>query len=335
MKDFLRRKEVNPSLHLYFIEAMGKMTFGLFATLIIGLMIRTFGEQSGFDVLIEIGQFSMDLYGAAIGAAVALALRAPTFVLLSAIVCGAAGAMYGGPAGSLFAAIAGVEVGKLVSGETKLDILVTPIVTIFSGFLVAATVGRLVSYMMTSLGTAIMWAAEQQPLFMSIIVAALMGLALTAPISSAAIALMLDLEGSVAAAAAIGCAGQMIGFAIASFRDNRWSGLVSLGLGTSMLQMPNIIRNPRILIAPVVAGMISAPIGTLGFGLVNNAAGAGMGTSGFVGPLMTFAEMGFSWATFMPVMLCYVLIPAVVSGLTTMWLKHRGHVQLGDMKISV
>lgn len=184
----------------------------------------------------------MDLYGAAIGAAVALALGAPSFVVLATIVCGTAGAVYGGPAGSFLAAVVAAETGKLVFGSTKVDILVTPIVTIMSGFAVAWLLGPAISFVMESISGAIAWATDQQPLMMSIVVAILMGWALTAPISSAAIGLMLGLEGAVACAAAIGCAGQMVGFAVASFRENRFGGLLALGIGTSMLQMPNILK---------------------------------------------------------------------------------------------
>lgn len=333
MRAFLTKKGVNPSLRTYFIKAMGQMTFGLFATLIIGIMIRTIGEQLQLEHVIELGQFTMDLYGAAIGAAVALALGAPNFVVLATVVCGAAGALFGGPAGSFLAAVVGAEIGKLVAGETKIDILVTPIVTIVSGYTIAFLLGAPIQFVMLSIGEAITWATTQSPFVMSGIVAVLMGLALTAPISSAAIAIMLDLTGMTAAAAAIGCAGQMVGFAVASYRDNRVSGLFSIGIGTSMLLIPHIIKNPKILIPPTVASFIAAPIGTIGFGLVNNAAGAGMGTSGLVGPIMTFTEMGFSWLLFAQVVVCYVVIPAIVALLLSEWMRTKGWINVNDMNI--
>lgn len=161
-----------------------------------------------------------------------------------------------------------------------------------------------------------------------------MGWALTAPISSAAIGLMLGLEGVVACAAAIGCAGQMVGFAVASFRENRFGGLLALGIGTSMLQMPNILKNPLILIPPTIAGAVSAPIGTIWFGLLNNAAGSGMGTSGLVGPLMTFTEMGYSGSLFIQVILCYVIIPAVCAFIVSEWMRRKGWIKWNDMHIS-
>ncbi|MBX0317983.1 PTS transporter subunit IIC [Shouchella clausii] len=334
MREFLYEKGVNPSWHLYFIKAMGQMTFGLFATLIIGLIIKTAGEQFGIAAFLEIGELAMDLYGAAIGAAVALALGAPSFVVLATIVCGTAGAVYGGPAGSFLAAVVAAETGKLVFGSTKVDILVTPIVTIMSGFAVAWLLGPAISFVMESISGAIAWATDQQPLMMSIVVAILMGWALTAPISSAAIGLMLGLEGAVACAAAIGCAGQMVGFAVASFRENRFGGLLALGIGTSMLQMPNILKNPLILIPPTIAGAVSAPIGTIWFGLINNAAGSGMGTSGLVGPIMTFTEMGYSGSLFIQVILCYVIIPAVCAFIVSEWMRRKGWIKWNDMHIS-
>lgn len=314
---------------------MGQMTFGLFATLIIGMIIRTLGEQLEVNQLVELGQFAMDLYGAAIGAAVALALGAPSFVMLATIVCGAAGALYGGPAGSLLAAIVGAEVGKLVAGETKIDILITPVTTIVSGYFTALLLGQPIQFMMTSIGDAINWATTQQPLVMSGVVAVLMGWALTAPISSAAIGLMLGLEGSVAAAAAIGCAGQMIGFAVASYRENRVAGLISIGIGTSMLLVPNVIKNPLIIIPPTIAGLVAAPIGTMVFNLINNAAGSGMGTSGLVGPIMTFTEMGFTWMLFFQVVICYCVIPAVVALTVSEWMRSRNWIKENDMKINI
>ncbi len=334
VRTFFERKGVQPSWRLYFIKAMGQMTFGLFATLIMGMIIRTVGEQLGVAHLVELGQFAMDLYGAAIGAAVALALGAPSFVLLATIVCGAAGALFGGPAGSLIAAIVGAEAGKLVSGETKIDILITPLVTICTGYVTAVMIGPPIALTMSTIGDAISWASGQQPLLMSSFVAILMGWALTAPISSAAIGLMLGLDGSVAAAAAIGCAGQMVGFAVASFRENRYAGLLTLGIGTSMLQVPNIIKNPLILIPPTIAGLVAAPVGTLVFGLMNNAAGSGMGTSGLVGPIMTFTEMGFSWMLFIHVFLCYCLIPAVVALGLSEWMRSKNWIKINDMKIT-
>ncbi|WP_017726538.1 PTS transporter subunit IIC, partial [Halalkalibacterium ligniniphilum] len=224
-------------------------------------------------------------------------------------------------------------VGKLASQETKVDIIVTPFVTIMTGFLTASLIGPIIQTGMTGFGEIIMWATELRPILMGIVVATLMGLALTAPISSAAIAFMLGLEGIAAGAATVGCAAQMIGFAVSSFRENRWAGLLSIGIGTSMLQVPNIIKNPLILVPPTVAGIILAPFATVIFGMTNNPAGAGMGTSGLVGQIMTFTDMGFSANVAWSVFLLHFLGPAIISLLLSEWFRKKGWIRFGDMKI--
>src|SRR5690606_12212216 len=225
------------------------------------------------------------LMGAAIGVAVAYGLKAPRFVLFASAITGAAGAQLGGPAGSFAAALLGAECGKLIAGEARLDIILTPLVTIGVGYAVARFVGPPIDSGMRALGDVIMWATQQQPFVMGILVATLMGLALTAPISSAAIAIMLGLEGIAAGAATVGCAAQMVGFAASSYRENKFAGLVAIGIGTSMLLVPNIIKNPKILIPPTLAGIILAPFGTIVFQMTNNPEGSGMGTSGLVGQI--------------------------------------------------
>ncbi|GAF64260.1 hypothetical protein BTS2_1152 [Bacillus sp. TS-2] len=342
MREFLKKKGVHLSAKTYFIEAMSYMALGLFASLIIGLIMKTLGEQFNhffgdlriFEFLIEVGTLSMSLMGAAIGVAVAYSLKAPRLVLFSAVVTGTAGAVLGGPAGSFVAALISTEVGKLISGETKLDIVMTPLITIISGFLMASFVGPWIQKGMQYLGQFIIWATEQQPFLMSIIVATLMGIVLTAPISSAALAIMLELEGLAAGAATVGCAAQMVGFAVSSYRENRFSGLISLGLGTSMLQMPNIIKNPFIWIPPTVAGAIIAPIAVLGFGLISNAAGAGMGTSGLVGPIMVFSEMGMTLEVLFIVIVVLFVAPALISLILSEWLRKIGKINSDDMKIN-
>ncbi|MFD2118028.1 PTS transporter subunit IIC [Paenibacillus yanchengensis] len=333
MRAFLDRKGVKPSAKAYLIDAMSYMALGLFSSLIIGLIIRTVGEQMGWSVFVEIGQLAIELMGPAIGVAIAYGLGAPPLVIFAAIATGAAGALFGGPAGSYIAALISVEVGKLVSKETKVDIIVTPFTTIISGFFIAKFVGPGISKMMTTLGSWIVWATDQKPILMGIIVATLMGLALTAPISSAAIALMLDLSGLAAGAAAIGCSAQMIGFAVSSYRDNKIGGLLAIGIGTSMLQVPNIIRNPLILIPPTIAGAIIAPIGVTVWQMTNNAAGAGMGTSGFVGQIMTFTTMGFSVSVLIKVLVLHIVAPALLSIIISEWMRHRGWIKPGQMKI--
>ncbi|MGD6992615.1 PTS transporter subunit IIC [Sutcliffiella horikoshii] len=335
MKFFLHKKGVSLSPRVYFIDGLSFMALGLFSSLIIGLIIKTVGDQAGWTFLTDMGILAMSLMGPAIGAAVAYGLKAPPLVLFSALIAGAAGAQLGGPAGSFVAALLATEVGKMVSKETKVDILVTPFITILTGFLVATFIGPPINAGMNSLGALIMWATEQQPIVMGILVAVLMGWALTAPISSAAIALMLGLEGIAAGAATIGCAAQMVGFAVSSYRENKMAGLLALGIGTSMLQVPNVIKNPMIIIPPTIAGMIFAPIGTTIFQMTNVKEGAGMGTSGLVGQIMTFTAMGFSVSVLIKVLLLHILGPAVVSLAISEWMRKKAFIKEGDMKINI
>ncbi len=333
MRSFLQRKGITLSPKVYFVEALSFMALGLFSSLIIGLIIKTIGEQVGNTFLFDMGTLAMGLMGPAIGGAVAYGLKAPPLVLFSAIISGAAGASLGGPAGSFIAALISTEIGKAISKETKVDIIATPFVTIFIGFLTATTVGPSINYVMKSFGQLIMWSTEQRPFVMGILVAVLMGWALTAPISSAAIALMLDLHGIAAGAATIGCCAQMIGFATSSFRENGFGGFIAQGIGTSMLQVANIIKNPLIILPPTLAGAILAPISTVVFQLTNNAAGAGMGTSGLVGQIMTFTSNGFSYEILWKVLLLHIIGPAVISLVLSEWMRKKGWIKYGDMKI--
>jgi len=333
MRDFLRRKGVDLSPRTYFVTALSYMALGLFASLIIGLIIKTAGEQLNIPFLVAMGSLAQTMVGPAIGVAVAYGLKAPKFVVFASLVTGAAGYQLGGPAGSYLAALIGAEFGKLIADETKLDIILTPFVTIAVGYLVAAFAGPPIKAGMDALGRAIMWATELRPFVMGIVVSTLMGLALTAPISSAAIAIMLGLEGIAAGAATIGCCAQMVGFAVSSYRDNGVSGVFSQGLGTSMLQIGNIIKNPRILLPPTLAGIILAPFSSVVFKLVNNPQGAGMGTSGLVGQIMTFKEMGFTWPILWKVLLLHFLAPAIISLAFSELMRKFGWIKPGDMKI--
>ncbi|NLZ93162.1 MAG: PTS sugar transporter subunit IIC, partial [Firmicutes bacterium] len=248
---FLERKNIVFSVERYLIDALGAMALGLFASLIVGLILQTIGEQltavlgenAILNWLINGGKVAQSMYGPAIGVAVAYGLKAPPLVLFASAITGAAGVTLGGPAGSFVAAVFGAEFGKLVSKETKVDIIVTPAVTILAGFLAAGIIGPAVDSFMKYLGNIIISATELRPVPMGIIVSVLMGLALTAPISSAALAIMMDLSGLAAGAATVGCSAQMIGFAVSSYRENGWGGLIAQGVGTSMLQVPNIVRN--------------------------------------------------------------------------------------------
>mgnify|MGYP005751182507 FL=1 len=334
-----KKKGISLSPSLYFVTALSYMALGLFSTLIIGLIMKTIGGQlegttfTGMSAtLIQIGDVAMSLTGPAIGIAIAYALEAPPLILFSALVIGAFGYEFG-PAGSYVATILAVEVSKLVSKSTKLDILVTPFTTIAVGYLTATYIGKYVGLFMTQLGGWIEWGTEQQPLFMGVVVATLMGLALTAPISSAAIALMLGLNGIAAGAATVGCAAQMIGFAITSYRDNGVGGAIAQGIGTSMLQVGNIVKNPWILLPPTMAGAVLAPIAILLFELESVAAGAGMGTSGLVGPIVMLETMGFSWYTFLVVFGFLIIGPALLSYAVYVVLRRTGRIQPNDLKI--
>ncbi|WLR50259.1 PTS sugar transporter subunit IIC [Bacillus tianshenii] len=333
MKGFLQRKGVTLSAKDYFVKALSFMALGLFSSLIIGLIIKTIGEQLHFPFFVDMGKFAMGMMGPAIGGAVAYGLNAPPLVIFASIITGGAGAELGGPAGSYAAALLSSEFGKIVSKETKIDIIVTPFVTIAVGFIAAALIGPSIAKFMEAFGAWIMWATELRPFLMGIIVAVLMGWALTAPISSVAIALMLDLNGLAAGAATVGCAAQMIGFAVSSYRENGFGGFVAQGIGTSMLQVPNIVRNPIILIPPTVAGAILAPFATVWFDMVNNASGAGMGTSGVVGQIMTFTVMGFSMDVLFKVLTLHIIGPALISLVLSELMRKAGLIKFGDMKI--
>ncbi|RNA70388.1 PTS transporter subunit IIC [Alteribacter keqinensis] len=334
MRDFLRKKGVEPSFQRYIIDALSYMALGLFSSLIIGLIIQTAGIQLHISWLESVGTTAMGLMGPAIGVAVAYGLKAPRLVLFAAVISGAAGAELGGPAGAFAAALISTEFGKLVSEETKIDIIVTPFVTILTGVGAATFIGPGIQTGMGQFGQLVMWATEQQPFLMGILVAVLMGLALTAPISSAAIAIMLGLEGIAAGAAAVGCAAQMVGFAVSSYRENKWSGIVALGIGTSMLQIANVVKNPWILLPPTMTAAILGPLSTVVFQMENSKEGAGMGTSGFVGQIMAFNTMGFTAEVALMVVLLHIAGPAVISILLSEYLRNRGVIQFGDMKIN-
>ncbi|WP_188206465.1 PTS transporter subunit IIC [Alkalibacillus aidingensis] len=337
MKAFLKRKGIEPSFQNYVITSLSYMALGLFASLIIGVIIQTLGEQVPFmpNAFVEIGNFITQdiIYGGAIGVAIAHGLRAPSLVLYSALFAGSYGAYLGGPAGAFVAALIAIEIGKLVSGETKVDIVVTPFVTIVVGFIVASFIGPTISALLEGFGAIINWSTDLRPFLMGMIVAALMGLALTAPISSVAIAVMLELEGLAAGAATVGCAAQMVGFAVSSYRENGISGLVSQGIGTSMLQIANVVRKPIILLPPTIAGIVLAPVATVWLQLENNAIGAGMGTSGLVGPIMTFETMGFSVELLWIDILLFVVGPMIISLIVSEWLRKLGYIKFGDMKL--
>ncbi len=340
---FLKKKNIEFSVKRYFIDALSAMATGLFSSLIIGLIIKTLGQQSavlfGENVvsagLVELGGKAMSLMGAAIGVAVSSGLGAPPLVMFCGAITGMLGDSFGGPAGAFVAAVIGCEFGKLVSKETKVDIIVTPLVVLIMGYLASIGLGPGVKALMNGLGAVIMRATELQPFFMGIIVSVIMGLVLTAPISSAALAIMMELGGLAAGAATVGCCAQMVGFAVISYRENKVGGLIAQGIGTSMLQVPNIVRNPWILLPPTLAAAVLGPISTLVFHMTNNPQGAGMGTSGLVGQINTFATMGFTTQTLLAILLLHIALPAVLSYLFYLPLRKWGFIHDGDMKLDL
>jgi len=294
MKDFLKRKNIIFSLKRYGIDALSAMAQGLFASLLMGTILRTLGQQLGIELLITIGNYAVAVTGPAMAIAIGYALQAPPLVLFSlAAVGGAANSLggAGGPLSVLIITILAAEFGKAVSKETKVDILVTPFVTIFVGVVFSMLLAPAIGKAASSVGNAIMWATELQPFFMGIIVSVVVGISLTLPISSAAICAALGLTGLAGGAALAGCCAQMIGFAVISYRENKIGGLVAQGIGTSMLQMGNIVKKPRVWLPVILISAINGPIATCIFKLQMNGAAvaSGMGTCGLVGQLGVYS----------------------------------------------
>ncbi len=335
IRSFLERKNIHITAKTYLIDAMGAMAFGLFASLLIGTIFGTLGERTGVELFSTISEYAKGATGAALGVSIAYALNAPQLVLFSAATVGIAGNALGGPVGALVATIVAAELGKLVSKETRVDILVTPGVTIISGVLIAQFVGPGVSAFMTGFGSLVMTATEMQPLFMGILVSALIGIALTLPISSAAICMMLGLSGLAGGAATAGCCAQMIGFAVMSYRENGMGGLLAQGLGTSMLQMGNIVKNPRIWIAPTLTSMITGPIATMVFRLENIPEGSGMGTCGLVGPIGILTAMDGGPRMWLGILLVCFLLPALFTYLLGELFRKIGWIREGDLKLEL
>ena len=365
LRAFLKRKDIVFSAKRYFIDAMGAMAQGLFCTLLVGTILNTIGQQFHIGFLnavivtigtgdgavhYTIGGLCSAMVGPGMAVAIARALNAPPLVLFSLIPVGFAtnymgGA--GGPLAVLFVAIVAAELGKAVSKETKIDILVTPIVTVLAGIGLAALIAAPVGKAASAVGQAIMWATELQPFFMGILVSVIIGIALTLPISSAAICFALGLTGLAGGAAVAGCCAQMVGFAVMSFPENRWGGLAAQGLGTSMLQMGNIVRNPRIWIPPTLASAITGPLATCLFRLEMNgpAISSGMGTCGLVGQIGVYtgwvsdvaagtkaAITGMDW---LGLVLISFVLPAVLTWLIAVPLRKWGWIKDGDLKLDL
>ena len=350
MKEFLKRKNIEISAKRYGIDALGAMAHGLFCSLLIGTIFKTLGAQLGIQMFTDIGTFASAVAGPAMAVAIGYALQAPPMVLYSLAAVGWAtnslgGA--GGPLAVLIIAIIAAEFGKAVSKETKVDILVTPAVTVFVGIGLAMVIAAPIGVAANAFGQFIKNTTVLQPFFMGIVVSVLVGIALTLPISSAAICAAFTLTGLAGGAAVAGCCAQMVGFAVMSFRENRWGGLVSQGLGTSMLQMPNIVRNPRIWIPPTLTSAITGPIATCIFKLqMNDPAGgvnAGMGTCGMCGPIgvwtgwvndvATGAKSAITAMDWIGMLLICIVLPAVLTWIFGLFFRKIGWIKEGDLKL--
>ncbi|KAA1038405.1 PTS transporter subunit IIC [Macrococcus equipercicus] len=328
MKAYLKR---------WFIDGMSFMALGLFSSLIIGLIIETAGTELKpfFDtsLLLEIGKLAKQYTGAAVGVSVAYGLGASPLVIFSSAVTGMYGYEQGGAAGTYIVALVTTELGRLYSGRTKVDILLTPLLTLLLGGTIAKLIGPFIAAFMARIGEFITFSTTQQPLLMGILIALVFGLTLSSPISSAALALMLNIEGTAAAAATIGCCCHMIGFAVTSYGDNGIQGLIAHGIGTSKIQIPNYMRNPFILVPPIIASMMTAPLMTMFWPMKNVAAGAGMGTSGFVGQIMTVKTMGASVTTWLQIGLFHFLLPGLISYFVYRMMKNAQIIKPGDQQI--
>ena len=354
MKEFLKRKNIVISAKRYGIDALGAMAQGLFCSLLIGTIIKTLGQQLSLEFLVEMGGFASAMSAPAMAVAIGYALKADPLVLFSLAAVGQAANAKGGAGGPLavlFIAIIAAEVGKAVSKETKVDILVTPFVTIFTGVVLSYIIAPPIGAVANAFGALINKTTELQPFWMGIAVSVLVGIALTLPISSAAICHTLGLVGLAGGAAVAGCCAQMVGFAVMSFKENRWGGLVSQGLGTSMLQMPNIVKNPRIWIPPTLASAITGPIATCFFRLQMNGApvNSGMGTCGLCGQIgvwtgwlnpsetavkrvnaVAITPTAMDWIGL--ILICFVL-PAVLSLVFCQALRKMGWIKEGDLTL--
>ena len=365
LRAFLKRKDIVFSAKRYFIDAMGAMAQGLFCTLLVGTILNTIGQQFHIEFLnavivtigkgdgavhYTIGGLCSAMVGPGMAVAIAGALKAPPLVLFSLIPVGFAtnymgGA--GGPLAVLFVAIVAAEVGKVVSKETKIDILVTPIVTVLVGVGFAALIAAPVGTAASAVGQAIMWATELQPFFMGILVSVIVGIARTLPISSAAICAALGLTGLAGGAAVAGCCAQMVGFAVMSFKENKWSGLLAQGIGTSMLQIGNIVKNPMIWIPPTLASAVTGPIATCIFRMKMNgdAVASGMGTCGLVGQIGVYTgwinditagtKAGITSMDWLGLVLVCFILPAVLTLVFAYPMRKKNLIKENDLKLDL
>lgn len=329
----------------YFIKVLSGMALGLFSSLIIGLIIKQLGILTKIQLLENIGIYTQYLMSGAIGAGVAHSLGAPPLVVLSSIIAGSLGGgaiktidgqmiiSIGEPVGAFVAALAGAEVGRRVAKLKQLEIILVPFTTIVAGGLVGHFLAPAIASFMTGLGMFINYATTKKPFTMGILVSAVMGIVLTLPISSAALGIGLGLSGLAAGAATVGCASHMIGFAVASYRDNGFSGLISQGLGTSMIQMPNIIKKPIIALPAIISSVILGPVSTLVFEMQGTPVGSGMGTSGLVGQFATVEAMGSGAIGLIIIM--HFLLPAGLSFIISEYMRKKGLIKPGDMRLNL
>lgn len=353
-------KKLKDILREIFIDGLSGMAVGLFATLIIGTIIIQVGSFIPGTIgnyLLLIGKVASSLTGAGIGCGVAMKLKGSPLTVVSSIAAGQIGAFAGKliagavlvdgvihlqgpgePLGAFIAAIVALYMGRLVSGKTKVDILVTPFVCIVSGSTIGLLVGPGISEFMRWLGSIINWGTEQAPFIMGIVVAVFMGIFLTLPISSAAISIILGLSGAAAGAATVGCCANMIGFAVASYKDNKVNGLLAQGLGTSMLQIGNIVKKPIIWLPAIISSAILGPLATMVFHMTNNSTGGGMGTAGLVGQITTYQTMietEAAWSVLSKIGLLHFLLPGLLAWIVVTFMRKKGWIKEGDMKLSV
>lgn len=353
-------KALKKILNHVFIDGLSGMAMGLFATLIVGTIIQQVGNLIGGEIgsmLFFLGKIAAAMTSAGIGVGVANKFKEGPLVAVSAATAGMVGGYAskilagqmlvdgnilligpGEPLGAFMAAYVAIVIGHLVAGKTKIDILVTPVLTILSGSAVGLFVGPPISNFMTWLGSIINWGTEQQPFIMGIVVSVLMGMILTLPISSAALGIILNLSGLAAGAATIGCCCNMVGFAVASYRENKIGGLIAQGIGTSMLQVPNIVRKPIIWLPAILSSAILGPVSTMLVKMTSNATGSGMGTAGLVGQIMTYQTMApevGAQMTMLIIIVFQVVLPALVTLLISEFMRNQGWIKAGDMKLDL
>ena len=348
--EFLKKKGINFSLKTYGIDAMSAMAQGLFASLLIGTILNTLGTQFSLPILNQIGGFASSVKGAAMAIAIGYALNTPALVIFSLATVGYAADTLGGAGGPLavlFIAIKSAELGKIVSKETKIDIIITPLVTILSGCLLSIYLAPHIGAAANAIGKAIMWATVQKPFIMGIIVSVVIGIALTLPISSAAICAALSLTGLAGGAALAGCCCQMVGFAVMSYKENKFGGLLAQGIGTSMLQMGNIVKNPKIWIPTILSSAICGPIATCIFKLEMNgpAISSGMGTCGLVGQIGVYTgwindissglKVAITMFDWFALVMISLILPAIITLILSEILRKIGWIKENDLKLDI